>query len=104
MENVKLEPFLVKLNTLMLAGSLIVLVVIVSMNLRNSIDTNSPVVRQDIMEEVNSINEMKLNRIREDVYNMQVKHDREIALLRQQITEQRSDTNVSVGNVNTNVK
>lgn len=57
------------------------------------------------LEEIQSYNEMKIGRVREDLYTLEVKHERDIALLRQQINEKNSNgVAVQVGNVNTNVK
>jgi hypothetical protein len=55
------------------------------------------------LEEIQSYNEMKIGRVREDLYALEVKHERDVALLRQQMNE-KNGVAVQVGNVNTNVK
>ena len=98
------ENVLTKVNTLLLVIALLALFFYITPSAyKQNKQEEEQYTTHHQLEEMNSITEMKLNRIREDVHNMQVKHDREIALLRQQIAEQKGFA-VSVGNVGTNLK
>lgn len=106
----------VKLNTLSL---LLMLVILISIGIKSCIsemqtDRNpTQDINNDVrlIEEYGSIQEMKLNRVREDAYNAEKRCERELSLLKErvEILEGKMDAavqsaTVNVGNVSTSLK
>ena len=106
----------VKLNTLAL---LLMLIILITIGMKSCIsdmqngDDSSKIKDEDLrlLEEYENIQEMKLNRIREDAYNAERRYERELSLLKERVVilEGKIENNtpkstVNVGNVNTNVK
>lgn len=84
------------------------LVILCGMGVKSCIltDRSDSEILQGIVDQQRSVQEMRLNQLREDMYNAQVKHERDVSLLKQRVEilegkQLSTNQTVNVGNVNT---